>query len=115
MTEFSFSRVSVASSGGEYFQVSFAENEDSDDAYFLIQRQFESSDGGRVYIESHQRALCGHFRIRKAELRRDVFRLELIDRPAKTVQIRFQADEKQYGQLKRVLQTMIPSRALSIE
>jgi len=38
MTEFSFPNVSVASSGGEYFQVSFADKEDSDDAYFLIQR-----------------------------------------------------------------------------
>jgi hypothetical protein len=71
MTEFSFSNVTVASSGGEYFQVSFADKEDSDDAYFLIQRQFESPDRGHVYIESHQRILCGHFKIRKAELRRD--------------------------------------------
>lgn len=76
MKEFSLPNVSVASSGGEYFQVSFADKEDSGDAYFLIQRQFESPDGGRVYIESHQRMLCGHFKIRKAELRRDVFRLE---------------------------------------
>jgi hypothetical protein len=52
--------LSVASSGGEYFQVlfaqeedRFAQDEDRDDAYFLFQRQFESPDGGRVYVESH--------------------------------------------------------------
>jgi hypothetical protein len=83
MTEFSFPNVTVASSGGEYFQVSFADKEDSDDAYLLIQRQFESPDRGHVYIESHQRMLCGHFKITKAELRRDALRLELICQPAK--------------------------------
>jgi len=57
MTELSFPNVSVASSG-DYFQVSFAEkedsgeNEESEGAYF--QRQFESFDGGRVYLESDQ-------------------------------------------------------------
>jgi hypothetical protein len=58
MTEFSFPNVTVASSGGEYFQVSFADKEDSDDAYFLIQRQFESPDRGYVYTESHQRIIA---------------------------------------------------------
>jgi hypothetical protein len=115
MKEFSLPNVSVASSGGEYFQISFADKQDSDDAYFLIQRQFESPDGGRVYIESHERMLCGHFKIRKAELRRDVFRLEIISHPPETVQIRFQADGSRYHQLKTVLKTMIPSIAFDIE
>ena len=115
MTEFSLSYVSVASSGGEYFQVSFAEHEDSDDAYFLIQRQFESPDGGRVYVESHHRPLCGHFKIRKAALLRNVLRLELMCQPAETVQIRFQADRSRYNQLKSVLKTIIPSSVFTIE
>jgi hypothetical protein len=63
----------VASSGGEYFQVSFAEDQYSDDAYFLIQRQFESYDGGFFYLESHERTLCGHFKISKARLGRNSF------------------------------------------
>jgi hypothetical protein len=83
MRVFSLPNASVASSGGEYFQVSFANEKDSGDAHFLIQRQFESPDGGRVYIESHEQLLCGHFKIRKAELRRDVFRLEIACRPPK--------------------------------
>ena len=121
MTELSLPNVSVASSGGEYFQVSFEakkdseEMEDSEGAYFLIQRQFESPDGGRVYVESYERVLCGHFRIKRAELHREVFRLELASRPASMAQIRFQADEKQYGRLKRVLQIICPSGVLRIE
>ena|SRR5436309_9827799 len=115
MTEFFLPYVSIASSGGEYFQVSFAANEDSDDEYVLIQRQFESPDDGRVYVESHRRALCGHFKIRKAKLRSDVFCLELICQPTETVRIRFQADRNRYNRLKGVLKTIIPSDVLHIE
>jgi hypothetical protein len=121
MTELSLPYVSVASAG-DYFQVSFAEekedsgeNEESEGAYFLLQTQFESNDGGQVYLESDQDdELCGHFRIRTAELSREMFRLELMGRPVKSVQIRFQADEKQYRRLKPILQAMIP-RVLSVE
>ena len=61
MTEFSFPYVSAEGSG-DYFQVSFKSNADSEAAYFLIQRQFESDDGGLFYVESHDKRLCGHFK-----------------------------------------------------
>jgi len=99
MTEFTFPCVSAATSGGEYFQVSFTASENSDDAYFLLQRQFESYDRGFFYVESHERTLCGHSKIRRAELGRNIFRLELACEPAKTIQIRFQADNARYNQL----------------
>jgi hypothetical protein len=114
VTEFSFPKVSVASSGGEYFQVSFTDS-DSDDAYFLLQRQFESYDGGFFYIESHERTLCGHFKVRRAELGRSILRLELASKPGEMIQIRFQADGARYNQLRRVLKIMIPSGVLKIE
>jgi hypothetical protein len=50
----------MASSGGEYFQVSFEDDPDRDSAYFLIQRQFESYDGELFYLECDERTLCGH-------------------------------------------------------
>jgi hypothetical protein len=55
MTEFSFPCVSVSSSAGEYYQVCFGDGEDPDEAYFLIQRQFEDYDGGYFYVEGAQR------------------------------------------------------------
>jgi hypothetical protein len=115
MTEFSFPCVSVASSGGEYFQVSFEESDDSDRAYFLIQRQFESYDGGVYYVESHEPKLCGHFNIKRAELGRDTLRLHVACEPAETVQIRFRADSVRYNRLKRVLKTMMPGGILRID
>ena len=115
MREFHFPCLSVASSGGEYFQVSFEESEDSDCAYFLIQRQFESYDGGLFYVESHIPKLCGHFKIRRAELGRNTFRLEVACEPAETIQIRFEADVGRYNQLRRILKIMMPGRILKIE
>lgn len=119
MTELSLPYLSVSSSGDEYFQISFSASESDDDEdgeYFLIQRQFETPDGGRVYVESHQRSLCGHFRIRRAELRQRVLRLEFIARPqAKTVVIRFKADDRRYRELKNVLRTIFPPGVLSTD
>lgn len=115
MTDLFLKHVSVAESGGEYFQVSFADDEKSDDSYFLVQRQFESPDQGRVDVESHLPRLSGHFRMRRAELERGLFRLEIRCQPPETVQIRFQADEIQFNRLKRVLRIMLPSNVLKIE
>jgi hypothetical protein len=115
MTEFSFPCASVASSADEYFQVSFAESDDSDRAYFLIQRQFESYDGGIFYVECHESKLCGHFKIKRAELRRDTLRLQVACEPEETVLIRFEAGSVRYTELKRVLKIMMPPRILSIE
>jgi len=115
MTDLFLKHVSVAESGGEYFQVSFADDEESDRSYFLLQRQFESPDHRRVYVESHLRTPSGHFRIRRAELERGLFRLEIMCQPPETVQIRFQADGIQFNRLKRVLRVMLPSSVLMIE
>ena len=66
--------VSVGESGGEYFAVSF-DNEDpsnddfdlsgDEDPYLIVQRQFEDDDGDACYIETHdQDTYSGHFRLR---------------------------------------------------
>ena len=114
MTEFTFPWVSVSNSGGEYFQVCFGDDEDSEEAYLLIQRQFEDCDGGYFYVESSQECLCGHFKIRRAELSRDVLRLEIMSRPVETVQIRFRADDAHYEQLKQILSIMIPADVFNV-
>ena len=60
--------VSASEKGGEYFQVMFEEEWESDKAYFLIQRQFEMPDGGSCYIETHKEEARGYFKIRQAKL-----------------------------------------------
>ena len=113
--EFMLPNVSVASSGGEYFQVSFNDTAARDAASFLIQRQFEDDDGGLFYLESHERIFCGHFRIRKAELGKDWLRLQIMSKPAKLVQIKFRADRNAHSRLKRALRIMMPAGELRIE
>jgi len=121
MKELSLPYVSVSSSGDEYFQVSFDACEDDGGSeyvehdYLLIQRQFESYDGGLYYLESHDEELCGHFKIRRATLGRDFLRLELAGDSAETVQTRFQTAMGGYHELRRVLGIMIPPPVLKVE
>lgn len=79
--------VSVGESDGEYFAVSF-DNEDpsnndfelsdDEDPYLIVQRQFEDDDGGVCYIETHDHdTYSGHFRLR---LLRSRLALRLRDR-----------------------------------
>ena len=117
ITELSLPYVSVASAGDEYFQVSFdarPEGTDGDTPYFLLQRQFESHDGGRVYIECHQRELCGHVRVSQAVLSAGLLRLELATRPPHVVAIRFKTDNQRFRQLTAMLKTIIGVRRLEL-
>ena len=101
--------------GGRIRNILFTMGDDTDDLYFLIQRQFESHDGGLLYIESHQQSLSGHFKIKAAHLDSNMLRLELASKPTKMVQIRFQADARRANQLRRFLRIMIPAGVLTIE
>ena len=56
--------------GGDYYEASFAGEEDADDTdrpYLLIQRDFELPFDDRCYVETHDRRYCGHFRLRRIE------------------------------------------------
>src|ERR1700758_2495734 len=50
-------------------------------AYLLIQRQFETSDGGRCYIETHDEKYIGHFLLRRVEFTPERLSIEF-DRPS---------------------------------
>lgn len=85
---------------GDYYQVSFdAKEEDgtdeiTDDPYFLIQRQFEMSDGGKVYIESHDENYIGHFLVNRATLQMDKIYLELKMAKYSNIEYIFQGHRK---------------------
>src|ERR1700676_1473213 len=60
-----------SSISGDYYQTMFEAEEDTNDPdspYLLIQRQFETSDDGRCYIETHDEKYIGHFLLRRVEL-----------------------------------------------
>ena len=58
---------------GDYYQVSFETEDPGDDAtnppgldspYLIIQRQLETPDGGRCYVETHDHGNVGHYRLK---------------------------------------------------
>ena len=71
MNKLHANHLSASEMGGEYFQVMFEEERESDKAYFLIQRQFEMPDDGSCYVETHKEEVCGDFKIRQAKLSRN--------------------------------------------
>jgi hypothetical protein len=97
-----------ASEAGDYFQVMFAKAPASDEEYLLIQRQFESPDNGKCYVETDDPAFCGHYRIVAAQLSRNRFLISLADAPLKNVVVSFNATESDYAEAKRVLLIMAP-------
>ena len=117
ITELALPYVSVASGGDEYFQLSFdarPEGTDGETPYFLLQRQFEAPDGGRVYIECHQRELCGHVRISRSVLTAGLLRLQLDGRPPREVAISFKADGRRFRELTAMLKTIMVARHLEL-
>ena len=114
MIQFRLPHVSISDSDGEGCQIEFTESPSSEDAYVLLQRHFEPPGDESLYIESHHRAICGHFRIIKVELRKNELCFSLGRDAHETVQISFEAGKGQYRRLKKVLSMMVPARWLSI-
>jgi integron integrase len=116
-----------ASVSGDYFQVMFGSGPPDQvrarpwdfknrAPYFLIQRQFELPDYGKLYIETEDPEISGHFRIGAAALDRDSFYAEILE--GKSVihrfRIRFEADEDVYEEVRHVLITMIGKEKLHL-
>jgi len=114
-------QVSVSESGGEYFQALFeegdpgSEQDSPDGKYFLIQRQFETPDGGLIYVENDDLDPIGHFKVIKASLNPKCFSLTLRGKRSASIELTFEATPKNYGEVKRILRIMIPSIELSGE
>ena len=69
--------------GGDYYQVMFAAEEDTDDMdspYLVIQRDFEMPDDDSCYVETHDERYRGHFILRRIEFTAEKLVIEL-DRP----------------------------------
>jgi hypothetical protein len=110
--QFRCERVSV-SEAGDGFQVLFERAPDSDAGYVLVQRHFEFPDQGECYVESDDREFSRHFRIQRAYLSRDRFRMAFGGNPAREIAVTFDATDSVYTEIKRVLQIMIPELVIS--
>jgi hypothetical protein len=105
--------VSVGESGDEYFQISFDNEDPSDDdidlsgpdhPYLVIQRQFEDDDGGVCYIETHDHdTYTGHFRLRLIEFTPTRLAFEIARTDHKYVEVTYDLDEKRLGEVQRIV------------
>jgi hypothetical protein len=113
--------VSVGESGGEYFQVSFDNEDPSDDdldlsppdqPYLIVQRQFEDDDGGVCYIETLDHdTYTGHYRLRLIEFTPTRLAFEIARKDHKYVEVTFDLNAKLFSEVKRIVHIVFGVRA----
>ena len=105
--------VTASEAGGEYFQVFFAEQDEGEGPYLLIQRGFEYDDKeppDPCYVETHDERFIGHFESMKAELSRNRFVLRLPPPLAETIDVRFTTSGENFWEIKRILRIILGAR-----
>ena len=98
------------SEAGDYYQVLFEERDSDseedgleDGKYLLIQRQFELPNGSRIYVESHDQAFIGHFKVVKATLNSKCFCLTLSKKTSAAIEATFETSPENHAEVKRIL------------
>jgi hypothetical protein len=105
---------------GDYFQVSFDEEEDrgisydTGKAYFLIQRQFEFPDQGKCYIESRDMNYVGHYKVKSAKLVQNKFYVEIYRKEHNKIEISFRTSNHDFKEMQRILKIMIPEVVIDL-
>ena len=103
-----------ASEAGDYYQVLFEERDPDveqdapEGKYFLIQRQFETPDGGLIYVESQDQDSIGHFKVVKARLNPRCLFLALSGERSASIEVTFDSSPENCTEITRVLRVMIP-------
>jgi hypothetical protein len=101
-----------AAEAGDYYQVSFETEDPGDDAtdppgldgpYLIIQRQFETPDGGRCYVQTHDHGYVGHYRLKLIDF--SPTRLFVaIERKSDThVEVTYALDAAEFNEVQRVV------------
>jgi len=107
---------SSASQEGNYFQILFEESSEQEGRPYLpVQRQLETPDGGRCYIETEDHDLAGHFRIRSARLGRRSLRLNWGRTSEEAAEVTFDAGDRTFAEIRKVLRIMAPSAEVADE
>ena len=97
MKTFHANQVSVSEAGEDCFQVLFEEGSDDSGQYLLVQREFETPDGGACYVEDDALVMTGHFRVRGSELGRACFSTEFAGPSNDSLRITFAIREDDFA------------------
>jgi hypothetical protein len=111
-------RVSTVVSG-DYYQAVF-DSEDRDDKqvdpfdqlepYVLVQRQFESFDGGKCYIESHDEEYIGYFKLKLVEFSPTRLAYEIARRYHKFVEVSFALNATEFEEARPIVEVIFGVR-----
>jgi len=113
-TFFKFKTVS-ATKAGDYYQIMFHDDLDTDDEpYFLIQSQFEFPDGGECHFESHIEELIEHCKEKSASLSKNRISLSYGDESHHEVEIKYDLDGLDFQELASMLKKMIPETKIEM-
>jgi hypothetical protein len=100
-----------AAQAGDYCQVLFKTEGPDDDAadlagdrpYLLIQRQFETSDGGCCYIETHDHGYIGHYRLRLTVFDSKRLAVEIERKSDTHVEVSFALGTAEFKKVRRIV------------
>ncbi len=113
-TYFKFKTVS-ATKAGDYYQVMFHDDLDTDnEPYFMIQSQFEFSDGGECSIESHAEELIDHCKTKSVSLSKNKMFISYGEKPHHEVEIEYDLDGLDFQELASTLKEMIPEIIIEV-
>lgn len=101
-----------AAEAGDYYQVSFETEDPGDDAtnppgldspYLIIQRQFETPDGGRCYVETHDHGYVGHYRLKLIDFSPTQLLIAIERRTNTHVEVTYTLDAVEFDEVQRVV------------
>jgi hypothetical protein len=104
---------------GDYYQITFETEDPNDDAtdplglgspYLIIQRQFETADRGRCYVETHDHGYVGHYRLKLIAFS-PTHLVVAIDRKSNThVEVTYDLDAGEFDEVRRILNIIFDRR-----
>ncbi len=101
-----------ATEAGDYYQVSFETEDPADDAtdspgldspYLIIQRQFETPDGGRCYVETHDHDYVGHHRLKLIDFSPTHLAVAIERKSNTHVEVFYALDAVEFNEVQRVV------------
>jgi hypothetical protein len=101
-----------ASEAGDYYQVSFDTEDPGEDStdprgpdrpYLIIQRQFETLDGGQCYVETHDHGYIGHFHVRLTNFTRTCLAFEIARKRNTYVEVSCSLDAVEFKEVQRIV------------
>ena len=108
-----------ASADGDYYQLCLGPAESGEEEndpfevkgpYLIVQRDFESPDTGRCYVETHDDGYVGHFPVRLAEFSRTRLAIALVRKTNNHIEVTFALSAAEFEAVQRVAEIIFGLR-----